>query len=818
MESNNHHNPYVRLIGHAHLDLAWIWGWQDACQEALSTFSSAVSRLHENPDLHFIQGEAIFYEWIEEFDPGLFKEIGKLIAEKRWFVVNGWWTQADCNLACGEGLIRQALYGKKYFYEKFGIDVKTAFSPDSFGHPSSLVQILKLCGYDNFIFKRPSRLQLELPGQLFLWENASNDQGGSGSRILSFRITDQYSIEECEPLDEHIEAAKNGLLEFMKETVCFFGVGNHGGGPTISQINKIRELQKEKKFNIGFDSLEGYFTEAEKHMEKIKVVKNELQYDAVGCYSVVNDLKKLNRKAEELLLSAEKWDAISSMLFRHAASNDEIELLWKKQMFNNFHDVLTGSCVPEVHQDAVNLYGSVIAGAEEIEHAALRNISRFYSGSSYSLNATYNGLLYNFFNSTSYEREELVEIEPWFGWYENMEGNYFIEDCRGNEIPYQEIPAASPKKEMRRILFKVTVPSHGFSTYKISKKDDPQEPFETALKITENTMENQFLKAEFNVSDGMLVKLIDKSTEKNLICADQGSCGKIFKDESNAWGHDVIGFDNYIGQFENADLKMLEKGPLRIKLRIKSYWKNSWLIQDYSLDHFSKKLRCDAQVCWQENHKGLKICFPFDIRNPEVTAETPYGWTFYENKGHEFPGQKWLSLFKENKRINLVNDSKYGFSVKGSEIGMTVLRSPIYGNESRDGILPKDREHIFTDQGIFSFSYSLSFENNPYKDGLIFNSPLKALPDSLYKASIPLPVSFVSSDNENISLEVIKRHDSKQETVIRLFSSASTGEESVIRSSFLRIEEKVRLCPGEIKTFIVQDGKLKEILPIESPR
>ncbi len=810
----------IHLAGHAHLDMAWIWRWQDACQEVLSTFRSAVERIRENPKLYFVQGEAVYYEWAEEFDPELFQDIRKLVSAGNWQIVNGWWNQPDCNLPCGEALIRQALYGKKYFRKKFNIEVDIAFSPDSFGHPASLCQILSRCGFKYFIFKRPQRQELQLPGQLFKWENNLDDRGTSGSNLISFRLTDEYSIEECESIEEHIIISKEGTIPGFNETLCLFGVGNHGGGPTIKQIAKIKELISEDNIgNIVFGSPEKYFQSVVRQQPEISVWKNGLQFNAVGTYSVMADLKQLNRKAEDCLISAEKWNTLCRTLLGRGAAGKELEILWKKLLFTHFHDIITGSCIPAVEKDATHTCGAVIDGAAQIEHHALRNLVIHYSKA--ESREDYNGTVIFVFNPTSFPRREMVEIEPWFGWYENTSADFIITDSNEKLVPWQEIQADSAKPEMRRIIFPAIVPPFGFSAYKISLANGMENNnFPNESRIDETVMENDFWKIEFDSQSGCIAKISGKINQRQVL---PGNIAKavVIDDKSNTWGHDVTNFGQASGQFKNAEFKILEKGPLRVKLRIKTHYGDSWLIQDFSLCTGDRLIRCEAKVNWHERRKVMKINFPMK-QNPEIIqGETPYGWS-ESPKNHEFPAQKWVMAGNKSENIILLNNGKYGFDVFNKELRMTVLRSPIYALEKN--IKNADaREFDYTDQGIHEFAYGfvpgseLPETEQAFELGTNFNSPLRLLTGSLYRHKLPEPESFIEVFPREVILEAFKMtEDDSGNAEIRLFNTSSGSRDVEITVRGLLKHSGFTMNPGEILTLLISENKIKEITKREA--
>ena len=293
------------MVGNAHIDPVWLWRWDEGFQEVKATFRSALDRMQEFDDFVFTASSAAFYEWVEHNDPEMFAEIKQRVAEGRWQLVGGWWVEPDCNIPSGESFVRQGLYGQHYFKEKLGATAKIGYNPDSFGHNSTLPQILKKSGMDGYVFMRPGPHEKGLPGDLFWWE------AGDGSRVLAFRILYSYATWGAD-ISQHVLRCAAAIKSPLDRTLCFYGVGNHGGGPTIANLQGIQQMNADPAFPAlvlgGPEKLLHY--EAAKTWP-LPVVHDELQHHASGCYSAHSGIKRWNRRAENLLLAAEKWATIA---------------------------------------------------------------------------------------------------------------------------------------------------------------------------------------------------------------------------------------------------------------------------------------------------------------------------------------------------------------------------------------------------------------------------------------------------------------------------------------------------------------------------
>ncbi len=248
------------LIGNAHLDPVWMWPWQEGCSEAKATVRSALDRMKEYPDFIFTCAAAVLYQWIEEITPDMFEEVKERIKEGRWRLAGGWWVQPDCNLPAGEAFVRHALYSQRYFKEKFGVISKVGYNVDSFGHNNNLPQILKKSGMDAYVFMRPMKHEKEMPSNTFVWKSPD------GTAIPAFRISRAYcnnfgALEEIEEWCGMLDSESNPDLA---ECMLFYGVGNHGGGPTIRNIELVYEYaKKHPDVEFVFSNLTDFFNEVD---------------------------------------------------------------------------------------------------------------------------------------------------------------------------------------------------------------------------------------------------------------------------------------------------------------------------------------------------------------------------------------------------------------------------------------------------------------------------------------------------------------------------------------------------------------------------
>jgi len=339
--------PMLHAIGNAHIDPVWLWRWPEGLETIRATFRSVLDRMNEYPEFIFTGSSAAFYSWLKDTDPGMYEEVAARIREGRWEIVGGWWIQPDANIPSGESLARQALYGQRFFQKEFGVLASIGYNPDTFGHTGTLPQILRKSGMTRYVFMRPMAHEKSLPGNVFLWKSPD------GSQVLTSRIAHSYGTWGDELL-QHVEACDKERPTYVKDYMVFYGVGNHGGGPTKRNIESIRALGASAEGpNVEFSSLDSYFKAIEKEIRlgaEAPTIADDLQHHARGCYSAESDIKRQNRRLEHLLLTAERFATVAHVVLGRHYPDVELETAWKAVLFNQFHDILAGSSLPEAYQ------------------------------------------------------------------------------------------------------------------------------------------------------------------------------------------------------------------------------------------------------------------------------------------------------------------------------------------------------------------------------------------------------------------------------------------------------------------------------------
>ena len=784
----------LHLIGNAHIDPVWLWRWTEGKEETLRTYRQAIVFMKEFPDFIFNASQAGTYKWVEEDDPGLFSEIQRYVKEGRWNIVNGWWMEPDCNIPSGESFARQSLYGKLYFREKFGADVKVAYNVDAFGHCAGLPQIFKKSGMDYYVFLRPIQSEKALEERIFWW------QGCDGTKILTWRIHGSYnSSGGWDVLLPIIEDTIKNKIKVLNEDMCFYGVGDHGGGPTREEILGIKNFKKEG-YEFILSTPDAFFKNVISKKKDLMLLNGDLQYHSRGCYTVVSWIKQANRQSENLLLSAEKFSSIAELINIGQYPLAKISESWQKVLFNQFHDVLCGTSIKEAYDDSKKDYEAVFQDGGEVLNKAL-------SGIASKIDTTAKGRSVILFNSLGWNRKEAISIDV-------EEKNIKIIDPKGKEIPFQQTLVLDTKP---KITFSADVPAFGFNTFHILPSIKRRK-WNSLLKAVGSSLENDMFFLQINPLTGNIIHLFDKKKKRNIIAQGREANEMlVMEDLTDTWSHTAVSFDKLIGKFLiQGKPEVIEEGPVKITLRVKSTFLNSEMTQDISIYDKNPRIDFDTRLKWHEKFKMLKVGFAFALKSESAVSEIPYGTIERKNSGGEEPGQTWLDMsgdiINEKTKIkygvSLLNDCKYGYSVKDNEIRLSLVRSPIFAWHDPK-VLEPGVEYQHTDQGEHHFKYSLLMHEgswqkiNTPKYSMEFNNPLVVREESAHSGVLKKSVSFIEIKPCSVNLITFKKEENGKNYILRIFESCGKKTTVQVRSRLLKLSFKAQMKPYEIKTYRV---------------
>ena len=798
----------LHMIGHAHIDPVWLWPWSEGISVAHSTFRSALDRMNETPDFTFISSSAQFYQWIAENDPEMLGEIKKRVDEGRWNVVGGWWIEPDVNIPCGEALVRQGLYGQLTLKHLLGHKATVAFNPDSFGHTGTLPQILKLQEMENYIFMRPGIREKTLPADIFWWE------GPDGTRVLTYRIPISYNDSGSvrNRIEQVIAQFKD---EPVKSFMAYYGAGDHGGGATKENIASINELKNEKGAPaIFYSTPDRYFSEirGDKKLD-LPVVKDDLQHHAVGCYTAESEIKKGNRSSETALITAEKIASVGSAAWGANYPKSAFDAAWKRVLFLQFHDSLAGSSLPEHSQTAREGYGFALDTAHQAAMKAVQKLEWQIAAEDPS--SQYMVV----FNPHAWDINPVMEYD--LDW--KLGNPSRAEDEKGNPVPHQWVAGTTEAGNRRTLVFNPAIPAFGYRQIRLLKGETPS--IANSVTADGDSLENEILRVTFS-KEGT-IGIFDKLHKKDLFAGGEKGCrAVIINDTSDTWSHDIKSFSEEIGAFGNATIKVLENGPLRATIRVRTTYGASSLTTDWSLCSGSDYLEAKVNLDWHEHLKMLKFSFPVDVESPVATYETPYGHIVRETNGNEEPGQRWLDVSGKSNGtgygLTVINDAKYGYSVANSDMRISVARSAVYAHHN-PRVLDMNAEHIWQDQGIQTLRMLLlPHKNSPWDAGIVriaeeFTSRPMVIYQGIHGGAMPKSGSFLSSSAPNVIITAVKQAESGEEIVVRCVELHGRAVTAEIDLKFAGKKWMGSFRPFEIKTLMVDSktGKVKEVNLLE---
>ncbi|NUT54585.1 MAG: alpha-mannosidase, partial [Thermoleophilia bacterium] len=626
---------------------------------------------------------------------------------------------------------------------------------------------------------------LEAP--IFWWESPD------GSRVLAYRIPHEY----CAPKDdigEHVEKAVATLPDSDEDYAVFYGVGNHGGGPTIANLEQIARL------GLRPSSLRAFFDAAARNGSR-PVVRGELQHHGPGCYTTHSGIKRWNRRAENLLQRAEKWCAIADSLGARPYPLEELTRAWKLVLFNQFHDTLAGTSIEPAYEDARDQLGEASSIAMSTFNAAAQSIAR-----QIAIEQEDEMRPVVVFNPHAWELRTDVEVE--YTW--TREQGHHVVDDEGEQVPLQLTRPLTTMSGMRsRFVFPVVVPPLGYRTYRIRLGELVSNQHK--LSATDASLENEHVRLALDPATGRIAALVHKASGADL-AAPGARHAVVIDDPSDTWGHGVVAYDREDGEFECVAVRLLESGPVRGIVRVESRYGSSTLREDYVLAADAAHVDVRVALDWHEPLKLLKLRYPTSVETDRATFESPYGHIEREANGHEEPGQSWVDVSGGGRGLTVINDAKHGYDVRGGDIGISAVRSPVWAwHDPRELEVGGDFEYM--DLGRQRFLVRLVPHGGDRREADVvrraaeLNQPPFALIETFHEGPLPQRRSFGSDDGDDVVLALVKGGEDGGYAV-RAFETS--GRAARARLEVLGTVVEADFGPHEIKTFVLRDGDVRE--------
>lgn len=751
----------LSAIGHAHIDTAWLWPLAETRRKCYRTFSTAVRMMDEYPEYIFVCSQAQQLEWIKEMNPGLYEKIKEKVKAGQFVPAGGSWVEPDCNLPSGESLVRQFLFGQRFFRREFGITCEEFWEPDVFGYSAALPQILRQVGMKHFLTIKLSWNQFnKLPSHTFWWE------GLDGSRVLThFPPADTYnSLADVKEVYYSMTNYKD--LDRSREAYLLFGFGDGGGGPTramVEQVLRMRDVDGLPRVEMRAPAQ--FFERLARNSKDLTTWVGELYFELHrGTYTTQANNKKYNRLSEFLLHDVEFLSAVARAVKGAAYPKDELDRLWKLVLTSQFHDIIPGSSINEVYQDSNKHYQEVLGTGTTLRNEALISLLGMPAGQSEQVCAV---------NTTGFERREVVELP---------EGAQAVQVSAGG-----------------RPLGVASAPSYGYAVF------TPDTTTGQRVEISESgsdfVLENQYIRAVFNRNGG-LTSLFDKRVGRESI--EPGKTGNhfvLFDDKPNnwdAWDVDIFHLDKRFEIDRAVSAQVVERGPLRVALSFTYQLSpNSTLAQTVTLDALSPRLDFNTEVEWHEQEKFLKVEFPLNVRAAAATYETQFGHlqrpthfnTSWDMARFEVVAHRWADLSNAEFGVALLNDSKYGYATHGNVMRLSLLRAPTAPDPEAD-------------RGRHIFRYALLPHAGPpqtagvIEEGYRFNMPLHLFP---YDGA-PESRSFFSVSNPAVIIDTIKKAEDSDDIVVRLYEARGThGSACLLASLPFKSAKRCNLLEDDIE-------------------
>ena len=754
----------AHVVGYAHMDMAWLWRWEESIHDIMyNTFTNQIRLMDQNPDYTFAQDQAVVLDSMEHFYPDIFKGLQEKARTGNFIPATSGWVQMDENVSDGESLVRQFLYGQKYSKEKFGHYIRFAWQPDVFGHPVTMPQIAHKAGIELYVFNRPH----DPTRPPIIWW-----QGLDGSRVLGYSTPGEYT----QPMDhEHttVLGMQNADRAGVKNILVLYGMGDHGGGPNPEDIAGIAKLNaspddvRVKPTNVA-DYIDILLTEK----KDFPVYEKEMNPVFPGCYTTQVEMKRHNRQSEQLLLNAEKMSELAVFFgYRDYYPVRDISEAWKLALLNQAHDLAAGSGIGPIYADAARQYQEIFERGNRALKFSLENLGL-------QLDTRGEGVPLVVYNPQSWDRTDLVTAEvSAFSLPARMVA---VHGEERTPVQILKAPAKAGARETATVAFVAQkVPQMGLKLYRLVADTGNPPAAASSLRVGSKPrpyLENEFLRVEINPETGNIARLYDKANKReafhgegNSLTAWEDTAEQAMKTSKEyagpAWDIGLTGKKWDIDKA--ARVEITEQGPVRATLRVVHRFRDSEFTQDISLIAGVPRVDVAMTLDWYERATFLKAGFPVSAESSKVSAEIPYGVIERDQTGEEAVMGKWVDISSPDYGVAILNNGRNGYDAKDNAIHLSVIRGP-WGPDPR------------ADEGEHTFGYSIYPHHGGWREGkvqfqaLAFNSPLLAMQEPQHaspqeqwagkKGGLPDAYSFIKTDSDHVVLYALKQMEGFYDT------------------------------------------------------
>ena len=745
-DMSGYEDVIASCIGHTHIDVAWLWTVAQTREKVARSFSTVLKYMDEYPEYKFMSSQPALYQFLKERYPETYEKIKERVKEGRWEPEGGMWVEADCNLTSGESLVRQFLYGKKFFKDEFGIDSRILWLPDVFGYSGALPQIMKKSGIKYFMTTKLAWNQInKVPYDTMMW------RGIDGSEIFTHLIT-TLGVGQSEA---DFFTTYNGMLhpdailggwhryqnkDINNDILIAFGYGDGGGGPTREMLETSKRMEKGIRGipKVRQEFAGNYFEELEERVEgnkSLPVWEGELYFEYHrGTYTSMGRNKRSNRRCEQLLMDAELLEVLTG-----TSEKEEMDKIWRTVLLNQFHDILPGSSIAEVYEVTKKEYAEIESRLAEM---IAEKLNLLMDGGQDKISV---------FNTLGFDRNDVVSLGDCHA--------AALTDESGKIYPVQETAQGA-------VAYITDIPAKGGKTLQLL---DTVKEEASRIQITENGIETPFYRISID-ENGLFTSIYDKECDREVLKAgEKGNLLRMYEDKPmhyDCWDIDMYYSEKYWDAEKADKIQWTEEGPVRATLEIQRTISNSVIKQEIHFYADSRRIDFSTWVDWKEHQHLLKVHFPVNIHSDEATFEVQFGNlkrkihgnTSWDEARFESCGQKWMDISEGHYGVSLLNDCKYGYSAKDSNIALTLIKSGIEPNKTAD-----QEEHVFT-YALYPHKEMWSAAGT-VQEAYKLNQPAYATKGELKNTG----KSFISTDKDNIIIETVKPAENGDGIIVRLY-------------------------------------------------
>lgn len=720
-------------IGHTHIDVAWLWTLDQTREKVVRSFSTVIALMKQYPEYKFMSSQAQLYKYLKEEAPDVYEEVKEMVKAGRWEVEGAMWVEADCNLTSGESLVRQVLFGKRFFNKEFGVDSKVLWLPDVFGYSAALPQILRKSGVDKFVTSKISWNETNMmPYDTFMWRGIDSTE--IFTHFLTAQRTDKFNRKDCnttynamlEPTQ--VKGAWNRYQQkhINNEVILTFGHGDGGGGPTQGHLETHDRLRHgipsmpQTKIEFAGDFLERVKQRTENH-PKMPRWTGELYLEFHrGTYTSNAINKRFNRKCEFLYQNTELFSEINRLLNKKAYPQEKINEGWECILLNQFHDIIPGSSIAQVYEESTRQYKAITETGNNLLTAAQADIAANIS--------TEGGIAV--FNPLSFNHSGVVDVD-------------------GEKLYVTDIPAKG---------------------WKVVKGNESK----GCVAVSDKKLENDFFTVEF-ADDYTISRIYDKRVDREVLKAgERANVIEAYEDfprEYDAWEISVYYKEKRWEIDDVSAVEIVDEG-VRKGFKITRNFLNSVIEQKVWLYADTDKIDFDTTADWHQEHILVKAAFPVEINADKATFEIQFGSverpthsnTSWDAAKFEVCAHKYADISECDYGVSILNDCKYGHDIHDGVIRLTLLKCATHPSP-------------VADKGFHEFVYSLRPHAGSFRSaGTVemaydLNNPMTAVRLGKQEGTLPESYSFVSVSDECVVIDTVKKAEDSEETVVRMYES-----------------------------------------------